>query len=328
MDVLVQPFNRVIQVAPGANLLESLREAQVPMSYSCLSGRCGICRCRILDGEVLDSGREQQRPLDGMDGSVLACQTYITEPCTIEVPEPDEAVVHQARIVKARVVAIEPLSQESRRLLLEPAKPVAFSPGQYMQVEFAPGLSRPYSMAGLASDPVLEFHIRILNAGRASSYIDQQLRIGDMVKVSGPLGAAYLRQLHEGPMLCAAGGTGLAPILSVLRGAIAAGMQNPIHLYLGLRSPRELYGMAWLEQLRREHPALQIHVIVASGADLATQRPGLVPQAIMQDHASLSGWRAYLCGSPPMVEATTVMLRSKGIGAAHIHADAFYTQER
>ena len=328
MEVIVKPLNRVIQVAPGANLLEALRAAQVPMSYSCLSGRCGICRCRILDGEVLDGGCEQQRPLDGLDGAILACQTYVTEPCAIEVPTTEEAVVHKPWIVKAKVVAIEPLAPDIRRLLLKPLKPISFSPGQYVQISFAPGYSRPYSMAGLPSDLVLEFHVKLAHKGLVSTYIDQQLQIGDVVKVSGPLGAAYLRQQHAGPVLCVAGGTGLAPILSVVRGAVAAGMRNRIHLYFGLRSQQELYGLAWIEQLRSVHPALKVHVVVASGADPATQRRGLVTQAITQDHASLRGWRAYLCGSPPMVESTTLVALDKGIDAAHIYADAFYPQGR
>jgi ferredoxin-NAD(P)+ reductase (naphthalene dioxygenase ferredoxin-specific) len=326
MDILVQPLNRTIRVAPGTNLLEALRAAQVPMSYSCLSGRCGICRCRVLDGDVLDGGREQQRPLDGMDGSLLACQTYLTEPCTIEVPAPEEAVVHRARVAKATVVGIEPLAADIRRLLLKPAKPLAFSPGQYAQIAFTPAHARPYSMAGLPCDELLEFHVQLMPKGRVSSYIAGQLKVGDAVKVSGPLGAAYLRQQHNGPVLCVAGGTGLAPVLSVVRGAVAAGMRNPIHLYFGLRSPRELYGMAWLEHLRRVHPALQVHVVLASGADPATQRCGLVTQAIALDHASLRGWHVYLRGSPPMVETTTLMVLGKGVEAARIHADAFYMQ--
>ncbi len=326
MDILVQPLNRIIRVAPGANLLEALRAAQVPMSYSCLSGRCGICRCRVIDGEVLDGGSEQQRPLDGMDGAILACQTYVTKPCTIEVPAPEEAVVHRARVAKATVVAIESLAVDIRRLLLKPAKPIAFSPGQYAQVMFTPLHSRPYSMAGLPGDEVLEFHIQLLPKGLVSGYVAGQLKVGDTVKVSGPLGAAYLRQRYTGPILCVAGCTGLAPILSVVRGAVAAGMQNPIHLYFGVRSPRELYGLPWLEHLRELHPSLRVHVVVASGADTATQRPGLVTQAIAQDHASLRGWHAYLRGSPPMVETTTLIALGKGIDPAHIHADAFYMQ--
>lgn len=327
MEIYIQPLQRVIDVKPGANLLEALRAAQVPMSYSCLSGRCGICRCRILDGEVLDGGREHQRPLDGMDGTLLACQTYLTEPCTVEIPAPEEAVVHKPRIVKATVVAIEPLAQDIRRVILKPAKPMTFSAGQYAQITWADGCSRPYSMASLPGDATLEFHVRLVPGGMASQFIDQHLKVGDSVKVSGPLGAAYLRPQHAGPMLCVAGGTGLAPILSVVRGAIAAGMKNRIQLYFGLRSQRELYGLDWLAELQKKHPALTVHVVVSSGADPATQRRGLVTQAIAQDHQSLHGWRAYICGSPPMVETTTLVALSKGISAAHIYADAFYPQE-
>lgn len=326
MDILVQPLNRVIRVEPGANLLQALQAAQIPMSYSCMAGRCGTCRCRVLDGEVMEGGGVQQSPLDGSEDFVLACQTYITQPCTIEIPEPDEVVVHPARIVKATVAAIEDLTHDIKRLVLRPAKPIEFSPGQYVQLQFTPEHARPYSMAGLTDDSLFEFHIRLVPDGRVTGYIAHDLKVGDSVKVSGPLGSAYLRRKHEGPMLCVAGGTGLAPILSIVRGAIAQGMTNPIHLYFGVRSPRDIYGMDWLEQLKREHPGLNIHVVVTSGGNPATQRCGLVTDAIEQDHGDLSGWRAYLCGSPPMVEAATVVARRKGLAAEQIYADAFYTQ--
>jgi naphthalene 1,2-dioxygenase ferredoxin reductase component len=326
MEILVQPLNRVIRVDPGANLLKALQDAQVPMSYSCMAGRCGTCRCRVLDGEVMDGGGEQRRPFDDAQDFVLACQTYITESCTIEIPEPDEVVVHPARIVKSTVAVIEDLTHDIKRLVLRPAKPVEFSPGQYVQLQFTPEHVRPYSMAGLTGDGLFEFHIRLVPDGRVTGYISRDLKVGDAVKVSGPLGSAYLRRKHEGPMLCVAGGTGLAPILSILRGAAADGMKNPVHLYFGVRSPRDVYGMPWLEQLKREHPGLTVHVVVTSGGDPAIQRCGLVTDAIEQDHANLNGWRAYLCGSPPMVEAATVVARGRGIAAEHIYADAFYTQ--
>lgn len=326
MDILVQPLNRVIRVEPGANLLQALQAAQIPMSYSCMAGRCGTCRCRVLDGEVMEGGGVQQSPLNGSEDFVLACQTYITQPCTIEIPEPDEVVVHPARIVKAAVAAIEDLTHDIKRLVLRPAKPIEFSPGQYVQLQFTPEHARPYSMAGLSGDGLFEFHIRLVPDGRVTGYIAHDLKVGDSVKVSGPLGSAYLRRKHEGPILCVAGGTGLAPILSIVRGAIAQGMTNPIHLYFGVRSPRDIYGMDWLDQLKREHPGLNIHIVVTSGGNPATQRCGLVTDAIEQDHGDLSGWRAYLCGSPPMVEAATVVARRKGLAAEHIYADAFYTQ--
>jgi naphthalene 1,2-dioxygenase ferredoxin reductase component len=274
----------------------------------------------------MEGSGEQQRPLDGDQGFVLACQTYVTEPCTIQIPEPDEVVVHPARIVKATVVSVEDMTHDIKRIVLRPAKPVAFSPGQYVQVQFTPEHARPYSMASLSTQACIELHVRLVPGGRVTGYIARDLQPGQSVKLSGPLGSAYLRRKHEGPMLCVAGGTGLAPILSILRGAAAEGMRNPIHLYFGVRSPRDIYGMAWLDHLKRENPGLNVHVVVTSGGNPAVHRCGLVTDAIEHDHADLSGWRAYLCGSPPMVEAATVIARRRGIAADHIYADAFYSQ--
>jgi ferredoxin-NAD(P)+ reductase (naphthalene dioxygenase ferredoxin-specific) len=326
MEVLVQPLQKSIQVAPGANLLDALREAQVPMSYSCMAGRCGTCRCRLVHGEVFDAGRQQQNPLDIQDGYVLACQTFLTESCTIEIPEPDEIVVHAALTVKATVRSVEALTPDVRRLVLKPAKPLAWSPGQHAQLQFTPGFMRPYSMAGLELDGSLEFHVRVAPGGRVSGHVANTLRPGDAVKLSGPLGTAYLRRKHDGPMLCVAAGTGLAPILSILRGAVAHGMRNPMHVYVGARSAREVYGLDALAALQRMHPALTLHVVIASGGDRRTQRSGLVTEAIDKDLRELSGWRAYLFGSPPMVEAAAMLVRRKGLEPARIHAEAFYTQ--
>jgi ferredoxin-NAD(P)+ reductase (naphthalene dioxygenase ferredoxin-specific) len=326
MEVTINPLQRVLHVQPGANLLEVLRDNQVPMSYSCMSGRCGTCRCKVIDGEVLDGGQEMQRPLDAEVSFVLACQTFLTEPCTIEIPEPDEIVVHPARIVKATVISIEDLTPDIKRLRLKPSKPLEFSPGQYAQLQFTPEHIRPYSMAGLAGDGELEFHVRLLPEGRVSRYVANTLKPGHTVRVSGPLGSAYLRRKHDEPMLCVAGGTGLAPILSIIRGVATSGMTNPVHLYFGVRSPRDVYGLVWLDELQRTLPGLNLHILVTAGGDPRRDRRGLVTDAIEADLPDLGGWRAYLCGSPPMVEATSLLAKRKGVAPERIHADAFYTQ--
>jgi ferredoxin-NAD(P)+ reductase (naphthalene dioxygenase ferredoxin-specific) len=324
MQIVVQPLKRTLNVCAGANLLEVLRQHQVPLSYSCMAGRCGTCRCKIIEGDALDAGQEATGPLVS-DRYVLACQTFLTEPCTIEIPEPDEVVVHPARIVKAGVVAIEDITHDIKRLRLRPSKPLEFSPGQYAHLEFTPGHIRPYSMAGLSTDGELEFHVRLVPDGRVTGYIASTLKVGDSVRVSGPLGSAYLRRKHKGPMLCVAGGTGLAPILSIVRGAQAAGMDNPIHLYFGVRSARDVYGAAWLTELQRNNPKLRVQVVVATGAADRAHRSGVITDAIEQDWPSLEGWRAYLCGAPPMVEATSVLVKRAGIVPEQIYADAFYS---
>lgn len=325
MELLVQPSQRVLSVRPGVNLLEALREHQVPVSYSCTAGRCGTCRCKVIEGDVLESGPASERPQGTQERFVLACQTFLTESCTIEIPEPDEVVVHPARILKAAVAAIDDLTHDIKRLRLKPARPLDFSPGQYAQLQFTPQHSRPYSMAGLCGDEVLEFHARLVPGGRVTGYIANELKVGDPVRVSGPMGSAYLRRKPAEPILCVAGGTGLAPILSIVRGAVAAGMRNPIHLYFGARSARDVYGLPWLNELRERHPQLHVHVVVTGGEHNRDHRGGLVTDAIAQDWRELRGWRAYLCGSPPMVEAATRQAQQMGVQPDHIYADAFYS---
>lgn len=324
MELLVQPLDRALPFESGANLLQALRDHNVPVSYSCMSGRCGTCRCKVLDGQVLESGREIK--LTGMnDGRyVLACMSVLTGSCTIEIPEPDEIVTHPAKILKAKVAAIEDLGHDIKGIRLKSSKPLAFSPGQYATLQFTPGHIRPYSMAGLAEDDTLEFHVRVVPGGRVSGYVANELKVGDAVRVSGPLGTAYLRVKHDGPILCVAGGTGLAPVLSIVRGALAREMRNPIHVYFGVRSPADVYKADVLEQLAQEHDNLKVHIVVTTGGAEHGFREGLVTEAVDGDWQRLEGFRAYVCGAPPMVEAATLLFTQKGLGIEHIYADAFY----
>ena len=324
MELTVQPLGRTLHVDAGTNLLTALREHQIPISYSCTAGRCGTCRCKVLQGEVHEQGREAKITGPNDEGYVLACMSSVTANCVVEVPEPDEVVIHPARIVKATVLAIDQMTHDIRRLRLKPAKPLDFSAGQYANLQFGPELVRPYSMANVPGADELEFHVRLVPDGRVTGHIDRVLAVGDAVRVSGPLGTAYLRRKHEGPMLCVAGGTGLAPVLSIVRAALAAGMAQPIHLYFGVRTPRDVYGLAWLEQLRERHANLHLHVVVSTGNDDPRRRGGVVTDAVSRDWASLAGWRAYLCGAPPMVEAAAMLARKKGVLPGHVYADAFY----
>lgn len=324
MELLVQPSNRRVTFNSGDNLLEVLRGNAVPVSYSCMSGRCGTCRCRVIEGDVIDEGPEAANPNRIGERHVLACQSVLTGNCAIEILEADEIVIHPARIIKGTVTAIESPTHDIRRLRIRLAKPLEFSPGQYATLQFSPDHSRPYSMASLHDDDELEFHIRKVPDGRVTEYIFNQVKEGATVKVSGPLGTAYLRRSHTGPMLCVGGGTGLAPVLSIVRGALESGMPNPIHLYFGVRSADDLYDAGRLQALAARHPNLTVHVVVATGKPGPGHRSGLVTDAIENDLHTLAGWRGYFCGAPPMVEALSLLATRMGMNPAHVHADAFY----
>ncbi|MFM0243436.1 2Fe-2S iron-sulfur cluster-binding protein [Paraburkholderia sediminicola] len=328
MELYILPAGKTVTFQEGANLLDVLQRNDVSVSYSCSAGRCGTCRCKVIKGQVIQKQSASAMPqalLSDDHPQVLACQATLIENCVIEIPEPDEIVIHPAKILKATVEEIENLTHDIKLLRLRPAKSISFSPGQYASLQFTPEHVRPYSMAGLDSDELLEFHIRLMPEGRVSSYVAHSLRVGDTVRLSGPLGTSYLRRKHEGPMLCVAGGTGLAPVLSIIRGALSTGMRNPIHLYFGARSAEDVYGQERLADLAKRYPNLHVNVTVASGLTANGQRKGVVTDAVFSDWEELAGWRAYLCGAPPMVEAATVVLRGRGLRPEHIHADAFYT---
>lgn len=324
MELLVRPSNRRLAFSSGSNLLDVLRKNEVPVSYSCMSGRCGTCRCRVIDGDIIDEGPEAGRPNLIGERHVLACQSVLTGNCAIEILEADEIVNHPARIIKGSVVGIEPVTHDIIKLRMRLAKPLEFSPGQYATLQFSPDHARPYSMAGLPSDEEMAFHIRKVPGGRVTEYIFSTIKAGAAVKVSGPLGTAYLRRTHTGPMLCVGGGTGLAPVLSIVRGAIEAGMRNPVHLYFGVRSAADLYDADDLQALAASTPNLTVHIVIASGKAGQGQRSGLVTDAIEHDLPDLNGWRAYLCGAPAMVEALSLLVTRLGINPSHVHADAFY----
>ena len=324
MQLVVAPQNLRLNIQSGQNLLDVLRENAVPISYSCMSGRCGTCRCKVTQGQVQHSGPENGRPEMDQDAYVLACQSVLTDSCTIEIPDMDEVVVHPAKIIKGTVLAIEELTHDIRRLRIKPAKPMAFSPGQYATLQFTPDHIRPYSWAGLPNDDEMEFHIRQVPGGRVTDYVFSSLKVGDAVRISGPMGTAYLRQKHTGPMLCVGGGTGIAPIVSIVRGAMAADMHNPVHVYFGVRSQEDSYDLERLRRLAQEHGNMTLHVVVATGPVHEGLRSGLVTDAIQKDFSALNNFIGYFCGAPAMVEALSSLAQSLGMPLDNIHADAFY----
>lgn len=325
MEVSILPLHRTLDVRSGDNLLEVLREHQVPVSYSCMSGRCGTCRCRIVSGKVLMTGAAETNLPASNGQTVLACQATLIEDCVVEIPEIDEIVTHPSKIIKTTVVGMEDLTHDIKRIRLALSKPFEFSPGQYASLQFTPQHVRPYSMAVTANDSEVEFHVRLVPGGRATSYIAKELKIGDTVRLSGPLGTAYLRRKTPDPVICIAGGTGLAPILSIVRGMAEHGMTNPVHVYFGVRSPHDIYGTHWLAQIRERLPNVSIHVVVATANEPGPYRTGVVTDAVSEDWDTLAGWRAYVAGAPVMVDAATILLRQKGMNAEHVYADAFYS---
>ncbi len=149
----------------------------------------------------------------------------------------------QSRPIFCRVVGLDEATRDIRivRLEVESGGPFRFAAGQYARVTFGEQRPRDYSMANRPDDPLLEFHVRRSSTAGASAYVARGLRIGDGVRVEGPFGSSWLRLDHPGPILAVAGGSGLAPIKSIVETAIGSNIREPIHLYFGARDEGDIY---------------------------------------------------------------------------------------
>ncbi len=235
---------------------------------------------------------------------------------------------HPARELVCRIDGLTDLTHDIRelRLAIEAGGPFNFCAGQYARIEFAPGLSRHYSMASTPAEVTLVFQLRRTAYGKSGSNIAQELKIGDRLKVSGPLGSSYLRSRHAGPVLLVAGGSGLAPICSILCTLLGRGSGERVALYFGVRSERDVYHERLLADLAAEHGNFSYQIVLSEPCAESGRRRGLVHQAVAEDIADAAGYSAYLAGPPAMVEAAGELLLGRGAERRDIHADAFRRQ--
>jgi CDP-4-dehydro-6-deoxyglucose reductase/ferredoxin-NAD(P)+ reductase (naphthalene dioxygenase ferredoxin-specific) len=315
----------------GETILASLLQAGVPFPHNCQSGNCGACKCELVDGDVLElpyseyalSAEERSRNL------ILACRTQVWGDCTVRPLEADETVLHPSRVMRCRLVDVADLTHDIKalRLAVEAGGPYSFSAGQHAKLKFGPGIpERSYSMANRPEDATLEFFVRQMPRGQASGYVFTSLHLGDEITVSGPLGNAYLRENHAGPILAVAGGSGLAPIKSIVATALAAQPERHVHLYFGVRDERDVFFESELAELARRHPNLDVQIVLSQPNGPTSRRRGLVGDIVSADLAALDGFKAYVAGPPPMVESLQASLTQKGLALRDVHADAFYSQ--
>ncbi len=315
----------------GETVLAAATRAGVPYPYGCRSGNCGACKSHLHSGEVemspysdyalSKSEREQ--------GLILACRAVPWSDCEVGWLEPDEIAVHPLRQLDCEVVSADFATHDIRilRLAIRAGGPFDFSAGQYAALRFAGLPPRDYSMANRPDEPLLEFHIRLVAGGAVTPYVAGIVKPGDRVAVEGPQhGSSYLRTGHRGPVLALAGGSGLAPIKSIVETALAGGAEQPIHLYFGARAERDLYLVDHFEGLTARHPNLSFIPVLSEAAGPTARRTGFLAAAVAEDFADLDGFKAYLAGPPIMVETCAVALKQRGLARQHCHADAFYTE--
>jgi naphthalene 1,2-dioxygenase ferredoxin reductase component len=326
----IRQHGGAVSVEIGQTILEAALQAGVAFPHGCRSGNCGACKSRLETGEVELTPYSEYAlsAAERREGLILACRAVPWSDVGLAWLDADETIAHPLRRLTCRVAALDDATHDIKRvrLAIEAGGPFTFSAGQYAAVTFAGQAPRDYSMANRPDETALEFHIRRTSGGAASIHAATVLRVGDTVTVEGPYGGSWLRDRHTGPILAIAGGSGLAPIKSIVESALAAGMAQPIELYLGVRAERDLYLEDHFRTLAARHANLRFVPVLSQPDGGTTRRQGFVHEEAAADHADLDGTKAYLAGPPVMVEAATALLLARGMRREDIHADAFYTE--
>ena len=328
--VIIEQAEAPIAVEMGQTILDSAIAQGIPYPHGCRSGNCGACKSRLVAGDVeMSPYSEFALTADEREhGLILACRSVPWSDAEVAWLGEDETIHHPIRRMTCRVRALDPMTHDIKRIRLEivDGGPFSFSPGQYGSVTFADLAPRDYSMANTPDEELIELHVRHVADGAASAYVAESLAVGETVALEGPFGTSWLREAHRGAIYALAGGSGLAPIKSMVEPALDLGMAQDIRIYFGVRDERDLYLEEHFAALCARHTNLAFIPVLSQPSGTTERRTGFVHHALAADIGDVDGCKAYLAGPPPMVEAATALLLERGMRRDDIHADAFYTE--
>lgn len=318
----------------GDSILRAALRAGLGLSYECNSGGCGGCKFELLEGEIdtLWPAAPGLTERDRRRGRHLACQCRARGDITIAAATAGEYVPPiRPQRQAARLVGIRDLTHDLREFRFVGAVGANFLPGQYAMLDL-PGVaaSRAYSMSNIANaQGEWHFQIRRVPQGQGTHVLFDALAIGDEIGLDGPYGVAYLREQAARDIVCVAGGSGLAPMISIARGAAAAGLlaRQRLHFFYGARTTRDVCGADMLTGLgasdRIRYAAVVSQPEEGAGWSGAT---GFVHEHVPSAlPGKLADYEFYFAGPPPMTQSLQELLMiTHKVPFGHIHFDRFF----
>lgn len=297
-------------VASGSNLLDALNLAGLNVPFSCRAGSCHACLVRCLQGEPADARPDALDAGRRLQGWRLACQCSVVDDLAVAVYDPEREGQ------PAQVVAADWLGNEILRLRLQSERPFRYRAGQHVLLWNAAGIARPYSLASLpGDDPWLEFHLDCRLPGVFANHA-RSLKVGDQLRLGQRHDGAlhYEADWQARPLLLLAAGTGLAPLLSVLREALRQAHSGPIRL-LHVDGQRS-YASESLEALAGLHSHLQVEQVERSAAGALLQSLRIASRQEI----------ALICGGSVFVEAWAKRLFMAGLPRGQVLSDTFVSR--
>jgi CDP-4-dehydro-6-deoxyglucose reductase len=265
---------------------------------------------------------------DAERGLALLCQARALSDLTLEVRPLDIPDNVRIRRLPCRVERLRRLCHDVTcvHLKLPAFEPFEYMAGQYVDILLPDGRRRSFSIASPPHDSaLLELHIRRVPGGAFSVRVADEMVERTLLRIEGPLGQFFLRETSERPILMMAGGTGYAPLKSMIRNAFHTKTDRPIHFYWGVRARRDLYDADRLVGWAAARDGFSFTPVLSDPRpeDNWRGRRGLVHRAVLEDLPDLSGMEVYMAGPPPMIEAARRDFLAAGLPAEHLLFDSF-----
>ncbi len=324
--------DRALEVEGGRSLLSTLKDEGVFIPSACGGrGSCGLCKARVTagGGELLPTETPWLTAAERRDGVRLCCQVKVKRDVELVIPEE----LFNIRQYETEVVGLRDLTHDIKELrlkLLDPGE-MEFKAGQFVQIEVPPyALSDEpvYRAYSISSEPferdTIEMEIRLVPNGICTTYVHEHLKVGQRLTINGPHGDFGIRE-GDSEMICIAGGSGMAPIKSILLHLLRTGSRRPVRYFFGARSARDLFLVEEMRRLEKDLPAFQFIPALSEPApeDRWEGETGLITDVVGRHVEDASDKQAYLCGSPLMIDACIKVLQQKGMPTGGIFYDKF-----
>ena len=321
-----------LTVNGGRSLLMTLMEEEIFIPSACGGrGSCGLCKLRVDSGagQYLPTELPWISPEEKAENVRLSCQVKVKQDMAIRIPEE----LFNVKQYRTRVESIKDLThdiKEVRFKLLQPDT-IEYKAGQFVQIltpEYKLSdeqVFRAYSMSSVPSDKnVIELEIRLVPEGICTTWVHQYLKEGDEVTINGPYGDFHLRDT-ERDIVCIAGGSGNAPIKSILLDMAEKGNQRNVRYFYGARTTKDLVLPEEMAAITETLPNYKYIPVLSEPAedDDWDGETGFVTDAVAKALESGDNVEAYLCGSPGMIDACIKVLTSKGVPEELIYYDKF-----
>ncbi|NYZ13907.1 2Fe-2S iron-sulfur cluster binding domain-containing protein [Azospirillum sp. RWY-5-1] len=338
--VRLEPVGLEMEVEEGETILDAAFRQGVSLMHGCKEGQCSACKCLLIDGDVemLKYSTFALSDPERDSNHILLCRTVAYSDVEVELLNYDEDLLARSIPVKdiaGRLAAVETLTHDIVAIAVTLDQPMKFWAGQYVDITLpGHGITRSFSMANPpgANPPGgparLEFIIKKYPQGAFSGALDDGLAVGEPVMVRGPYGTCFRREEREGPMILVGGGSGMAPLLSILHDQAASGETRPVRFFYGARTRRDLFHLELFEAFARAMPDFAFIPALSHAGDEDgwTGETGFVHEVLRRHLAAMPDVEqadVYSCGPPPMIDAVLPVLQMAGVDSARIHFDKF-----